>query len=93
MTHIPFSREVGEDAGLMDLMLDDMLWSLGIDLLPPPTEAQLKAGYATYSHGDHEHTIEVGWRKALNQGRREFLREAEMVACPYVACECGHHEP
>lgn len=75
-----------------DFLLDDMLFGMGIDLLPPPTPEQLEVGYATHKHGDHEHTIEVGWRWMQTRAEQEAKREAEMAACPYVACECGHHE-
>lgn len=30
------------------------------------------------------------WR--VEQRKREAEAKAEMAACPYVACTCGHHE-
>lgn len=83
MTRIPVSKQALDDMPVLDCMLYQP---------PPPSDAELAAGAQTYRHRDHEHTVLVGWR--LEQERREWeaKREAEMAACPYVACECGHHE-
>jgi hypothetical protein len=92
MTHVPWPEHGDEDAGLVHQVFDDMLFALGADLLPSPTPEQLVEGYATYPHGDHEHTIEVGWRKERSMAEEKARRESAMASCPYRACECGYHE-
>lgn len=92
MTFLHVSREQQEDASYLDLLIHDMAWAMLAEDLPPPTPEQLESGYATYPHQDHEHTIEVGRRAEKTRADADAQREAEMAACPYVACTCGHHE-
>ena len=64
---------------------------MGIDT-DPLTEEEARDGWRTRTHGDHDHTYAVGWRAEQQAREHEVKRAAEMAACPYVECTCGHHE-
>lgn len=63
-------------------------------LLPekPLTRTEERIGWRTRKHDDHKHRFAVGWRREQQDREYEAKREADMAACPYVACTCGHHE-
>jgi len=91
MTLVSVSSEAMEDMAPMTQGIACLMWSAGI-VLRPPTGEEATDGRQAYQHGDHEHTISIGWRAEQERAAEEALREAEMAACPYQACTCGHHE-
>ncbi len=59
----------------------------------PLTTVQRVTGWRVITcsrHGDQRQ--EVAWRAERTERRRREAIDAEMAACPYVACECGYHE-
>lgn len=93
---VHLSKEQAEDwermAQIQDCMFFDMgNWSLLAD--PEPyTEEEQRTGYRIRQHDDHEHKYAVLWRAEEERKAADIKREAEMAACPYVECTCGHHE-
>ena len=86
------SRAAIADAASLGRSIHCMLW-LGLnDPGVPLTADEEREGYRTVQHDDHEHTYAVGWRADEERKAAEAQREAEMAACPYIACTCGHHE-
>lgn len=58
----------------------------------PLSPEETRTGWRTVTHEDHTHMYAVGWRFQKEQEEAQAKREAEMAVCPYVECECGHHE-
>ena len=85
---VPISEQMADDIASMQCLM----W-LGFALdMEPLTEVERETGWRTRAHGDHEHTYAVAWRAEQMRAAAEAEREAEMAACPYVACQCGHHD-
>ena len=69
-----------------------MLLGMGADLFTP-TPPELKDGWSEVTcRSGHVNKFAVGWRLEKMQREATAKREAEMAACPYVACQCGYHE-
>ena len=56
------------------------------------TDEEQRTGWLFYTASNGE-TIQlaVGWRAEQQRRDDEARREAEMTACLFVACTCGHH--
>lgn len=80
-----------EDAGHLMHELGCLMWLGGL-IERSPTKEEARRGQQVYQHGDHEHKISIGWRRERDRAKADARREAEMAACPYIACTCGHHE-
>lgn len=86
------TRHVIEDSDELSQAIACGFWLLmgepGLALF----EEEERTGLRTVQHGDHQHTYAVSWRAEEQRREADARREAEMAACPYVACTCGHHE-
>jgi hypothetical protein len=59
----------------------------------PLTHDEHRTGWRVTQCDQHgEQRYAVGWRLAEQRRQADEQREREMAACPYVRCECGHHE-
>lgn len=59
----------------------------------PNTEDEERTGWRSFTDSDgYTDRYAVGWRLERQKREQEAKMEAEMAACPYVACTCGHHE-
>ncbi len=88
---IPVTQEALDDSEWMRSSLRCDFYLMTLDA-PEPTDEEKLAGRQTFRHDDHEHTVSIGWRAEQERRERAAEIEAEMAACPYVACTCGHHE-
>lgn len=91
MTYIAFSDEALEDGAALGRTFACHLWLIGLTLRQATAE-EAAEGRQTYQHDDHEHTLSIGWRREQEWAEEEARTEAEMAACPYRVCTCGHHE-
>ena len=89
---IPISAEVAEDMVQTQRLIECQFFLLQFGGEEPVTEEETKTGWRTTAHKDHEHRYAVGWRAEEQRKEADAKREAEMAACPYVECTCGHHE-
>ena len=94
MTWLAVPRNVLEDADHFRRHLDCMFWLAlhAPDYPEPLTVIEQMTGRRYVAHDDHDHAISVAWRPAMERREADAIREAEMAVCPYVACQCGHHD-
>ena len=88
---VPISAEMAEDAERMQQWVACSFFLMTFDS-PNLTDEELRIGQRVIPHGDHEHTVSVGWRAEQEQRENDARIEIEKAACAYVACTCGHHE-
>ena len=88
---ISVSEEALADAEGMRRQWECSIWLME-QADPVLTDEEQRTGWRERVHGDHTHRYAVGWRAEQQRREDEARREAEMAACPYVACTCGHHE-
>lgn len=93
---VSLTGEQAEDWDRMERIRDCMFFDFGrLSLTGEPepfTEEEQRTGYRIRMHDDHEHKYAVLWRAEEERKAADAKRKAEMAACPYVECTCGHHE-
>ena len=85
------TRQAIEDSDALSQAITCSFW-LMLQYGGALTAEEERDGWRTVIHDDHTHRYAVGWRAEHERKEADARREAEMAACPYVECECGHHE-
>lgn len=90
---VPVSAEIAESLKWMRWETESIL-SRGIFSNDPPlTEEEERTGWRSFTDSaGTTANYAVGWRAEKQRAEAEARKAAEMAACPYVACTCGHHE-
>jgi hypothetical protein len=92
MTFVPITQDQLDDSIGIRWSFEAQLHRAAIGV-EPRTQRERITGWREFTSssglsGDYA----VGWRAEQMAREADAQREAEMAACPYHVCTCGHHE-